>query len=113
MMRRYAPVQRTGHVSLFWRLKYAGWNEHSEPFFFNTFRTGYLLLRTTSATTTGNRLLGAFACARIGTCTLPTNGQITAMAKTAVASNLDQTLDVHLYFAAQVAFDFEIFGNVF
>jgi hypothetical protein len=40
------------------------------------------------------------------------NGQVTAVAKTAIATDLDQTLNIHMKRTAQVAFDFVILTDV-
>src|SRR5687767_12317087 len=77
-----------------------------------TFRTT-LLLRATAATTTGYRLLGALAGARIGLRALAAYRQVATMSQTAIGADLDQALDVQLNLAAQVAFDLVILGDVF
>jgi sporulation-control protein spo0M len=46
----------------------------------------------------------------IGTRTLATHGQAAAMAETAIATNVHQTLDVHGGFTAQVTLDGELFA---
>ena len=71
-----------------------------------------LFLRCAAAPTApSNGLLRSLAGARIGAGALAAHGQIAAMAQTAIAADLDQPLDIHLHFAAQIAFDFEILGR--
>src|SRR5205085_6675250 len=54
------------------------------------------------------RLARTFARARVGARTLPAYWQALAMARAAIAAEIDQALDRHLHFAAQVAFDGEL-----
>jgi len=53
-------------------------------------------------------LARAFAGTCIGTGTLASHGQTTAMTETTVASNVHQALDVHGGFTAQIAFNGEM-----
>src|SRR3990170_1391615 len=99
-MQKYGPVQRTGSASLFSRHWGGGWIEHSEPFFYFTFRTG-LFLGALTTTATCNCFLGAFSGARICLGALAANGQVATMAQATIRADFNQTLDVHLNFAAQ------------
>ncbi len=53
-------------------------------------------------------LCGAFASASVGVGALTANREVPAMTQAAVTTEIHETLDVHLNFAAQVAFDGEV-----
>src|SRR6185369_9801169 len=48
------------------------------------------------------------ACASVGVCSLATHRQSTTMTQAAIASDIHQTLDVHLNALAKVAFDLSL-----
>lgn len=60
---------------------------------------------------TGNCLSLPFARPRIRPCTLASDRQSLTVAKTAVGVDIHQPLDVHLHFAAERTFDFEVGGD--
>src|SRR4051812_47517756 len=53
-------------------------------------------------------LAGAFARARVGVGSLPVDREPFSVAKTAVAPEIHQPLDVHLHVAPEIAFDLEL-----
>ena len=65
-----------------------------------------------AAAATGNRFLRTLTGARIRARALTVNGQIATMAHAPVATDLDQAFDVHLHFAAQIAFNLEFLRDV-
>jgi hypothetical protein len=71
-----------------------------------------LLLATTAATATGNSLLGTLAGARIRTGALAVDGQVAAVAHTAVTPDFDQALDIELLLTAKIAFNRKVFIDV-
>jgi hypothetical protein len=72
-----------------------------------------LLGCSTTTAATGNSLLGTFAgtCVRAGS--LSAGGQIPTVAQAAIAANFNQPFDAHLDFAAQIAFNFVVLGDIF
>lgn len=72
-----------------------------------------LLGCTTTAAATGNCLLRTLTSASVGAGSLSASGQISAVAQAAVAANLNQPFDAHLNFSAQIAFNFEVFRDIF
>jgi len=73
--------------------------------------TELLLSSATATTATGNRLLRAFSSTCVRACPLTMSWQITAMAHAAIAANLNQAFNVHLHFAAQIAFNLIVLRN--
>src|SRR5690554_5944377 len=59
---------------------------------------------------TGNTF-GTFASSCIGLSTLPSNRKAAAVTYTTVATDVPQSLDVHVYFPAKVTFDQELLFN--
>src|SRR5690349_10977696 len=57
----------------------------------------------------GDGLFGAALGAGVGAGALAVDGQVAAVAQATVAADLDQALDVHVHFAAQIALDL-VFG---
>src|SRR5437588_261177 len=53
----------------------------------------------------GHRSLGPTSRTRIGARALPTHRQVAAMTHATITANLNQPLDVHIHFAAQVPLD--------
>jgi hypothetical protein len=60
---------------------------------------------------TGNRLTFALAGTAVGTGTLATHRQTLTMTQSTVAGDIQQTLDIHLYFRTKGAFDLELIRN--
>jgi len=71
-----------------------------------------LLGRSTAAAATGNGLLRALAGAGVGARALTAGREISAVAHAAVAADFNQTFNIHLHFAAQIAFNFYVLRNV-
>ena len=55
-----------------------------------------------------NSLALTFSCTAVSTCTLTTKWQTFTMTQTTVASNIQQTLNVHLGFTTQSTFGFKL-----
>jgi len=73
--------------------------------------SGLLLRCSATAAATGNGLLGTLGSACIRAGALPMGRQVAAVAHATIATNLDEAFDVHLHFAAQIAFDFKVLSD--